>query len=108
MAKNFVQKGEALHIIAAGTEKSGDLVVVNDVVGVAITDGEADELLALHVEGVWNVPVPASVATINQGASVYFNTTSKEITLTASGNKFIGYAWEAGKANGVVPIKLMF
>ena len=108
--KNFVQTGQVLHYTpAAGSNiKSGDLVAVGSVVGVAVTDGVVGKLLAVSVTGVYNIPVPSTVAAITQGQAVYFNTTSKEITLTASGNVLAGYAWDAATASGVVPIRLIF
>jgi len=69
MAKNLVQDGKVLHYAVKPTDsiKSGDLVAVEDVVGVAITDGKAGELLAVSVEGVYDIPVPAASGTIIRG-----------------------------------------
>ena len=110
MATNFREAGEALHYAVQPGDKikSGDLVNVEDVVGVAITDGVVGELLAVSVEGVYEAPVPAAAGSIAQGKAVYYDKTEKEITLTPTGNLFIGYAWEDGSAGGVVPIKLAF
>ena len=110
MATNFIQLGEVLHYVAqAGDDiKSGDLVAVNDVVGVAITDGIEGELLAVSVQGVYEVPVPAASGNIAQGKTVYYDATAKEITLTATSNLFIGWAWEDGAPGEVVPVKLRF
>jgi predicted RecA/RadA family phage recombinase len=110
MATNFRQVGEVLHyeVQASDNIKSGDLVAVNDVVGVAINDGVEGELLAVSVQGVYEVPVPAAAGTIAQGKEVYYDTTAKEITLTPTGNILIGWAWEAGDAGETVPVKLRF
>ena len=108
MATNFRQVGDVLHYIPQEGEeiKSGDLVVVNDVAGVAITDGVVGELLAVSVTGVYEVPVPAAVGDIAQGKSVYYDTTEKEITLDEEDAVLIGYAWDDGAAGGTVNVRL--
>ena len=110
MATNFRQEGKVLHyLVQAGDNiKSGDLVAVNDVVGVAITDGVEGELLAVSVEGVYEVEVPAAAGNISQGKAVYFDAGAKEITLTPGSNIQIGWAWEDGAPGEVVPVKLRF
>jgi len=110
MAKNLVQDGKVLHYAVKPTDsiKSGDLVAVEDVVGVAITDGKAGELLAVSVEGVYDIPVPAASGTINQGKKVYFNPTAKEISINPADSKAVGYAWETGQPGGTVPVKIQF
>lgn len=82
------------------------MVVVEDVVGVATTDGTKGELLAVSVEGVYEIPVPAEVGTVRQGVKVFYNKEEKEITLDETDNVFVGYAWADGEPGGVVPIKL--
>lgn len=107
MAKNFVQEGKALHLLVEeGMDiKSGDLVAVNDVIGVAITDGVVGELLALHTEGVWNVNIPASVGDVEQGKAVYYDPSAMELSLDST-KKPLGFAWADGAAGDVVPVKL--
>ena len=109
MANNFVQEGKVLHYIPQEGEeiKSGDLVAVNDVAGIAITDGVPGYKLAVSVDGVYAVPVPASVGNISQGRKVYYDTDAKEISLDDE-NLFIGWAWEDGAPGESVPIKLAF
>ena len=109
MAANYKQDGKVLHYVVQSGDniKSGDLVAVEDVVGVAMTDGEEGDLLAVSVEGVYGVPVPAAVGTVNQGVKVYYDPATKEITLD-DGDVFFGYAWETGEPGGVVPVKLLF
>lgn len=117
MAINFKQHGEALHYVVQASDniKSGDLVAVGSVVGVAITDGVEGEPLAVSVTGVYDVPVPAAVGEITQGTPVYFDPASKEITLDADNgatppvaNVLAGYAWDDGEPGDWVPIRLIF
>jgi predicted RecA/RadA family phage recombinase len=111
MAANFKREGKALHyLVPTGVAiKSGELVAVKDVVGVAITDGAEGELIALHSEGVFDIPVPALVGDIAQGKAIYYNATAKLIGLQIIDGYFhIGWAWDDGLAGGVVPVKLRF
>jgi len=107
--KTFNRQGEVLHYIpkAGDNIKSGDLVAVEDVVGVAVTDGIVGELLAVSVQGVYLVPVPAALGQIKQGQSVYFDSGAKEITLTDT-DLFVGWAWEDGEPGEVVPVKIAY
>jgi len=108
MAANKVQEGQVLHytVQAGDNIKSGDLVAVEDVVGVAITDGTVGSPVAVAVEGVYDVPLPASVGNVPQGKKVYYDVAAKEVSLDDEG-VFLGYAWEDGVVGGVVPVKLM-
>lgn len=107
MAKNFKQHGEALHYVVQASDniKSGDLFAVNDVVGVAITDGVVGEEVAIHVQGVWEVPLPAALGDVPQGRRLFFNPATREVSLTAT-HIPIGHAWNAGTAGGTIHVAL--
>lgn len=64
MAKNFVQLGENLTLPVSSTVKSGDLVKVQDIVGIALADAKTDDgtnyYTTIATKGVWNIPVTAS------------------------------------------------
>ena len=106
--KNFVQKGDALHIIApAGGIKSGDVVVVNNVAGVAVTDGAEGEQVAIYTTEVYRIPKATGV--IEQGANVYWDATAKNATTNVTDNMHIGFAWEKSAATETtVDVKFMF
>jgi len=108
MAMNFLQHGEALHykVQTGDNIKSGDMVAVGKVVGVAITDGKVGELLTVSVQGVYEIPVPEAAGEIKQGDALYFNATAKELT-TEDADVPAGFAWEDGAPGGVVPVKLL-
>lgn len=59
MAKNFVQVGENLTLPVNGNVKSGELVKVNDVIGIALTDAKTDNgtdyYTTIATKGVWNL-----------------------------------------------------
>ena len=92
--KNYHSNGRTLVLLAAAAIASGELVVVGQVAGVAVTSVAEGEEATLHTEGVFELPKAA--AAIAQGAKVYWNATDKNVTATATGNTYIGLAWDAG------------
>lgn len=105
---NKVSDGGTLdYNVGAGGVKSGEIVIVGDVAGVAMRTGKEGEIVALCIEGVYSLPKGS--AAIQQGKKVYYNETDKNIVATASGNTFVGYAWsDAGVADPLVDVKLSF
>ena len=106
--KNQISDGRTIEVIVTGDPiKSGDVVVKNDVAGVAMTDGKDGETIAVAVRGVFSVPKGAGV--IQQGQKVYFNAGDKNVVATAEGNTFIGYAWEIATADApAIAVKFSF
>lgn len=64
MAKNFVQVGENLTLPVDKAVKSGELVQVGEIVGVALTDAKTDNgtnyYTTLATTGVWDLTVTAT------------------------------------------------
>jgi len=108
--KNLVQDGKTIQYKVETTPvKSGEPVIIEEVVGIAVTDGAVGETIALNIEGVYKLP--KGTGKIDQGKKVYVNDTAgvKTITGTASGNTFIGYAWsDAAAGDDTVDVKLSF
>ena len=108
--KNLVQDGKTIQYTVADSEvKSGDIVVIEDVVGIAVVGGAVGETITLSVEGVYNLKKGSGA--INQGKKVYVNITAGVATIvaTATGNTFIGYAWKSAiAADETVDVKLSF
>jgi len=95
----FVQEGDAIDYTPSTAVVAGQVVVQNDIVGVATRPIAADELGALAVEGVFDV-VKATGA-VNAGAKVYWDADGNPVggvagtgaaTTTDSGNTYIGRA----------------
>ena len=63
MAKNFVQVGENLTLPVGSDVKSGELVQVGDVIGIALTDAKTDDgtnyYTTIATKGVWNLTLKA-------------------------------------------------
>lgn len=104
MAKNFVQVGENLTLPVTEDVKSGELVQVGDIIGVALTDAKTDDgthyYTTIATKGVWNLTLKA---TTEAGGVV--STTPK------GGSKVVpvGFALEAvtySSADIVVPVLL--
>lgn len=80
MAKNFVQVGENLTLPVINGVKSGELVQVGDVIGIALTDAKTDDgtkyYTTIATKGVWNLTLKATtnagdvVSAIPKGGSV--------------------------------------
>jgi predicted RecA/RadA family phage recombinase len=104
--KNFVENGGTLRYTVSGTAvKSGDVVMVGKVGGVAITDGAVGETITLSTQGVYRLP--KSSGAIAQGQAVYVSATDGSLTTTATGNNLLGYAWEdAASGDSAVNVKI--
>jgi predicted RecA/RadA family phage recombinase len=64
MAKNFVQVGENLTLPVTEDVKSGELVQVGEIIGVALTDAKTDDgtnyYTTIATKGVWNLTLKAT------------------------------------------------
>lgn len=110
MALNEIYKvASELVFPVASTVKSGDLVQVGQVVGVAQQDavlGEDGNYYAtLKLDGVFKF---STLVAVTVGQSVYV-TSAGVINVTASGNKFIGHAVtaKAGTSAGDIYVRLV-
>lgn len=95
--KNFIHDGKTIEYKVAETAiKSGDVRVIGDVAGVAVTDGAVDETVVLNVTGVYELA--KGTGAITQGQKVYAAADGSGIVATAENNKAVGCAWEAADA----------
>lgn len=64
MAKNFVQVGENLTLPVTKGVKSGELVQVGEIIGVALTDAKTDDgtnyYTTIATKGVWDLTLKAT------------------------------------------------
>lgn len=104
MAKNFVQVGENLTLPVTNDVKSGELVQVGDVIGIALTDAKTDDgtnyYTTIATKGVWNLTLKA---TTKAGGVV------SAIPKGGSKAVHVGFALEAvtySSADIVVPVLL--
>ena len=103
--KNFVQAGSNLTLPAPAAVSSGDLVIVGALIGVAAGDAASGADFDLVTAGVFDLPKATGPITL--GAAVYWDSTAKKVTTTASGNTACGYAVKAaGSGDTTARIKL--
>ena len=87
--KNYVQKGNALDLIASAPYVSGELVIEGNLVGVAVADIASGETGSVSVRGVYQFEkdTPASLA---QGDIAYYDAALKKLTATNT-DPAVGY-----------------
>jgi len=99
--KNAHQDGRVLDLTLSETVKSGEVIVQNKLVAVAVTDGRIGDIIAAHVEGVFRLKKLAT-AVFAVGAPVNWDASEKQAIAAAGAagdTDSIGYA-VAPAANG--------
>jgi len=100
MATNHVQRGHIIDLTAAAVVASGDIVVVNstsNVVAIALTGAAIGDVYSAQLNEVWEAPA-ASADVIAIGDKLYFDAGASELTISAAGNTYAGYAFNAKPA----------
>ncbi|MGE4300675.1 MAG: DUF2190 family protein [Victivallaceae bacterium] len=90
MYARYVQKGESIDYRPAAAVAAGDVIVLNNLVGVARLDIAADTLGSLAVVGMFDVAKAAGA--IAAGAAVYWDAANHAATTVAAGNPYLGKA----------------
>lgn len=113
MAKNFVQVGENLTLPVKSDVKSGELVQVGDVIGIALTDAKTDDganyYTTIATKGVWNLTLKA---TAEAGDVASTTEVGSVVSTTPKGGSAVvpvGFALEAvphSSTDIVVPVLL--
>ncbi len=108
--RNFVQEGNTVTLTSPAVTgcKSGDLIIVGAIAGVAAYDAAAGAEVEVVTEGVFTLPKASGV--INEGAAVWFNATSGEIENASGAGLYpIGTCAQVGGAgtnDATVNVKL--
>lgn len=103
--KNYVGPGVSVNYTAGADIASGEVVVANDLIGVAVAAIANGKEGALYLEGEFEVKKEAALA-INFGDKVYWDNTAKEADKTNT-NKILGYCTKGAlAADTVVRVKL--
>lgn len=77
----FRRQGENLDYVCTEDVVRGDIIVINDVIGIAATSASTGDLIAVYMEGVF--ALPKGEEELKQGKKVYYDKTTKKITATA-------------------------
>lgn len=102
--KSFVRAGENITVTAAAAATSGDGVKIGSLFGIAAGDAETGDPLALVTAGIFDMPKVAA-DDITLGAAVYWRSSDRLVTTTASGNTKIGVAVTAA-GNGAASARV--
>lgn len=87
----FVYEGNAIDYTPVEDVSAGDVVIQNDLVGVAKVDIPANTLGALTVTGVFEFPkATGGGESIAAGQFCYWDAGNEIVTTTAGGNTYIG------------------
>lgn len=93
----FRRNGNKMDYLCTDAVAAGDIVKMpGGIVGVAEAGGEAGDLIALSVRGVFEVNSTGAIA---QGALVYLTADGKA-TATKGSNTLLGTAWATTAAGG--------
>lgn len=101
MDATFRHEGRTIDYTPSGADVSaGDVVVQNELVGIALKDIADGELGALAVEGVFDVVKTADAEAMDPGELVYWDVADGSATLLADTgtNKLIGKCVAAATA----------
>jgi predicted RecA/RadA family phage recombinase len=92
--KNFVQPGDTITIPAPADVTSGGVVVSGSIVGIAAGDAESGDSVDVKTTGVFDLPKVSALA-IAVGEIVYYDSGTKLVNKTSSGNTKVGVAVKA-------------
>ncbi|WP_101776007.1 DUF2190 family protein [Pasteurella oralis] len=106
MAKNFIQNGDTIDFVATKATKSGDVVQINNLNAIAVTDIENQAAGTGIVGGVWRVKAKQS-DNIQQGTVLYWDSGASEATTSKGSHKRLGVAWSnSGTSSAEVDVKI--
>ena len=89
--RNYIQKGNTITCKApVNGVKSGDVVKVEDILGISVNDASEGENFALNLSGAYELS--KAQVEIKQGQKVYWSESKNQITSTATGNDLLGIA----------------
>lgn len=98
MLARFVQKGESIDYRPDTPVAAGDVVVQDNLVGIARLDIPAGTLGSLAVVGVFDVEKDSSA--VAAGNAVYWDADAKKATTAKTGNRYLGKAILDADASG--------
>jgi predicted RecA/RadA family phage recombinase len=90
MAKNYVQPGKTVTVVAPYDVLSGAGVKVGSLFGIAQHDAVSGAEVEIDTQGVWDIAKVSAQAWASVGLPIYWDNTDKVCTTTASTNLCIG------------------
>ncbi|KQM65793.1 hypothetical protein ASE75_06060 [Sphingomonas sp. Leaf17] len=101
MARNFVQPGETLTLIAPRALASGDGFMVGGIFAVALAAAAIGKPVEARRIGVWDLTKTAGQAW-TPGQKLYWDNTTFAVTTTVGTNALIGAATQAAASAAVI------
>jgi len=98
MLARFVQKGESIDYRAETPVAAGDVIVQDNLAGIARLDIPEGKLGSLAVVGVFDIVKDDSVVTA--GNAIYWNAGAKKATIAKTGSQYLGKAILDADASG--------
>lgn len=92
MARNFVQPGDTITMIAPAAVASGAGVLVGAVFGIALHDAAQGAPVEVKRTGVWDVAKATGQAWVADTTKLYWDNTAKNVTTTVGTNVLVGVA----------------
>ena len=91
--KNQIANGKVIdYTVPSGGVSSGDVVVANELAGIAVTDGAENDVIGVDLCGVFSVPKGG--AAFAQGEPVYWNSGTTQASTTDT-FPLLGHAYTA-------------
>jgi len=108
--KNFVAEGTSIQIAApAGGVIGGKPYKIGNLIAVAVADAVEGEQVTMMLKGSYRDIPKVTGTAFGLGDTLYFKADTSEMTKTASGNSFAGYAFEpADSAAAVCTVLLSY
>lgn len=101
MAKNYVQPGETITLIAPYNVSSGGGLLVGSIFGVALADALSGAPVEARRKDVFDL-AKATGQAWTQGVKLYWDNTAKNVTTTSTSNTLIGAAAQAQASGDTV------
>lgn len=100
--------GDLIPFTLSGTLSAGDVVVLNDMVGICANDGVSGDQGYLAVEGTFGPITCLGTDVIGVGDDLWWDAGNSRLTLTASTHKYAGKAASvSGSGTTTVDLKLV-
>jgi predicted RecA/RadA family phage recombinase len=90
MAKNFIQPGDTLTVVAPADVSSGEGVLVGNIFGIAQFDAKSGDEVEIATRGVFEHAKTSAQAWATVGLEIYWDAGGGKFTTTASTNKLVG------------------
>lgn len=100
----YISDGNVLDYVAPSNIRSGQLVIMAELAGIALTDIKKGTVGAVQIYGIWELPKASGEVSV--GAKLYWNATNFSLTTDATDNVYLGIAIEAASSDAEL-VKLL-